>query len=75
MMWKKLEQKLKEIDSSSDFLDGMYTYLNTEENYKKMYDVIVEDNITDADTAIYKMIEIVYGKDMVNWNVINAFEK
>ncbi len=74
-MWKKLEQKLKEIDSSSDFLDGMYTYLNTEENYKKMYDVIVEDNITDADTAIYKMIEIVYGKDMVNWNVINAFEK
>ncbi len=71
-MWDKLEQKLKEIEQSDDFLDGMYTYLETEENYKKMYDAIVNENIKDTDTAIYKMLEIVYGEGIVNWNVVKG---
>ncbi len=72
MMWDKLEQKLKEIEQSDDFLDGMYTYLETEENYKKMYDAIVNEDIKDTDTAIYKMLEIVYGEGIVNWNVVKG---
>ncbi len=70
MMWDKLEQKLKEIEQSDDFLDGMYTYLETEENYKKMYDAIVNEDIKDADTAIYRMLEIVYGEGIVNWDAV-----
>ncbi len=70
-MWDKLEQKLKEIEQSDDFLDGMYTYLETEENYKKMYEAIVNGNIKDTDTAIYRMLEIVYGEGIVNWDIVN----
>ncbi len=72
MMWDKLEQKLKEIEQSDDFLDGVYTYLETEENYKKMYDAIVNENIKDTDTAIYRMLEIVYGEGTVNWGVVKG---
>ncbi len=70
-MWEKLEEKLKEIEQSDDFLDGMYTYLETEENYKKMYDAIVNENIKDTDTAIYRMLEIIYDEGTVNWDIVN----
>lgn len=75
MKWQELEKKLKEIDSSSDFIDGMYTFLDNEENYKKMLEVLENENISDTDTAIYKMIEIIDGKEMVNWEVISKSKK
>lgn len=53
---KKLRKKLKEeytFDNEENNISGVMHLLDTEENMQKMYDYIVDNNITDTDD-IYK---------------------
>ena len=52
---EKLEKKLKEFtfDYENNNISGIMNLLDTEEDMLKMYDFIVDNNITDTDD-IYK---------------------
>lgn len=52
---EKLEKKLKEFtfDYENNDISGIMNLLDTEEDMQKMYDFIVDNNITDTDD-IYK---------------------
>lgn len=51
---KKLRKKLKEyeFDHEENDISGVMCLLDTEEDMQKMYDYIIDNNITDTD-AIY----------------------
>ena len=49
---EKLEKKLKEeyvFDNEGNDISGVMCLLDTEEDMQKMYDYIVDNNITDTD--------------------------
>lgn len=49
---KKLRKKLKEeyvFDHEENSIEGVMGLLDTEEDMQKMYDYIVDNNITDTD--------------------------
>ncbi len=48
---EKLRKKLKEytFDYAENNIDGVMHLLDTEEDMQKMYDYIVDNNITDTD--------------------------
>ena len=49
---EKLEKKLKEeyvFDNEGNDISGVMCFLDTEEDMQKMYDYIVDNNITDTD--------------------------
>lgn len=57
---EKLENKLKEytFDYKENDISGVMNLLDTEEDMQKMYDYIVDNNITDTDDIYDYAIEL-----------------
>lgn len=57
---KKLRKKLKEytFDYAENDISGIMNLLDTEEDMKKMYDYIVDNDITDTDDIYDYGIEL-----------------